>query len=177
MQPGTLNSMKHVERQQQMTNMAHTQHQAQGRTAMSAAARPKKVCWPVAYTSACFSPCLMVEPEKQTSPANFLAGSDSPVSAAWSTCVGHTAGAAYQLACRQEAGRKLEPVIQCKHAARGETPLPDARYTDKHAGAFSGSLPMPTNMSCASGFNLVRAGDRPETNFGVCERFVCHNGR
>lgn len=40
----------------------------------------------MAYTRACFSPCLMVEPEKATSPANFFAGSDSPVSAAWSIC-------------------------------------------------------------------------------------------
>jgi hypothetical protein len=53
---------------------------------MSAAARPKKVFSPVAYTSASFSPCLTVEPEKATSPVYFFAGSDSPVRAAWSIC-------------------------------------------------------------------------------------------
>lgn len=30
--------------------------------------------------------CLMVEPEKATSPESFFTGSDSPVRAAWSTC-------------------------------------------------------------------------------------------
>ncbi len=53
---------------------------------MRAAARPKKVFSPVAYTRASFSPCLTVEPEKATLPLNFLAGKDSPVSAAWSIC-------------------------------------------------------------------------------------------
>ena len=55
---------------------------------MSAAARPKKVLAPVAYTSAWRSPCLTDEPEKATSPGAFQTGSDSPVSAAWSTCAG-----------------------------------------------------------------------------------------
>lgn len=56
---------------------------------ISAAARPKKVFSPVAYTRASFSPCLTVEPEKATLPLNFLAGSDSPVSAAWSIYACH----------------------------------------------------------------------------------------
>lgn len=53
---------------------------------MRAAERPKKVLGPVAYTTACLSPCLMVDPPKTTSPGPFFAGSDSPVRAAWSTC-------------------------------------------------------------------------------------------
>ena len=53
---------------------------------MRAAARPKKVLAPVAYTTHGCSPCLMVEPLKATCPGNFLTGSDSPVRAAWSTC-------------------------------------------------------------------------------------------
>ena len=53
---------------------------------MRLAARPKKVLAPVAYTTAWRSPCLIAEPLNATSPLNFLAGSDSPVSAAWSIC-------------------------------------------------------------------------------------------
>jgi hypothetical protein len=53
---------------------------------MSAAARPKKVLTPVAYTTAWRSPCFTLEPEKATPPVNFLTGSDSPVRAAWSIC-------------------------------------------------------------------------------------------
>lgn len=47
-----------------------------------AAARPKKVFEPVAYTRHSVSPCLMVDPLKATCPGNFLTGRDSPVSAA-----------------------------------------------------------------------------------------------
>ncbi len=50
------------------------------------AARPKNVLAPVAYTTAWRSPCLIALPLNATSPLNFLAGSDSPVSAAWSIC-------------------------------------------------------------------------------------------
>ena len=47
-----------------------------------AAERPKKVLEPVAYTTACRSPCLIVEPPKAISPGPFLTGRDSPVRAA-----------------------------------------------------------------------------------------------
>ena len=53
---------------------------------MRAAARPKKVFLPVAYTTHSVSPCLIVEPEKATPPGKRFTGSDSPVRAAWSTC-------------------------------------------------------------------------------------------
>ncbi|ORZ24468.1 hypothetical protein BCR42DRAFT_403016 [Absidia repens] len=48
------------------------------------AARPKKVLRPVPITTASASPCLTVDPEKISSPASFVTGSDSPVKAAWS---------------------------------------------------------------------------------------------
>uniref|UniRef100_A0A0A9DAM2 Mha2 n=1 Tax=Arundo donax TaxID=35708 RepID=A0A0A9DAM2_ARUDO len=45
------------------------------------AALPKKVCTPVAMTTASISPCLHVEPEKTSSPGPLVTGRDSPVSA------------------------------------------------------------------------------------------------
>ncbi len=43
------------------------------------AAFPKKVCTPVAITTASISPCLHVEPENTSSPGFLSAGIDSPV--------------------------------------------------------------------------------------------------
>lgn len=45
------------------------------------AALPKKVCTPVAMTTASISPCLQVEPEYTPSPGPLVTGNDSPVSA------------------------------------------------------------------------------------------------
>jgi len=42
------------------------------------AALPKKVLTPVAYTTACISPCLMELPEYMISPVYLLTGNDSP---------------------------------------------------------------------------------------------------
>jgi hypothetical protein len=42
---------------------------------------PKKVCTPVAITTASISPFLTVDPEKTSSEELFVTGSDSPVNA------------------------------------------------------------------------------------------------
>ena len=42
---------------------------------------------PVAWTRASASPCLTTDPEKASSPACLLTGSDSPVSDDWSTLI------------------------------------------------------------------------------------------
>jgi len=52
------------------------------------AAFPKKVCTPVAMTTASISPFLTVDPENTSSEELFVTGRDSPVKADWSTLRG-----------------------------------------------------------------------------------------